>query len=289
MTTPYTWLSKVKTELMAEATANKDDRNLMWLINQMSARLDLKLQQPSLFVPYIETRTVPFSAAHINSARGIYYVGMPFLALSGIEVNGSALTIGTNVQGFPTNGAQPYTALRLIEGYCGSWYDYCAGCGYHEVEITATWGYRTRYATEGWQAADTLSAAIANTTVETFTVTNYPDSLDSFNLFSRFSPGMMLKIDSEFMLLIKVVNSTKTLTVKRGWNGSTAAAHSNGATVSVFQVEPALEELVRQACFRYAKRGAFEGAEIRDGAFVTFPQDLLPAVYGVLQDLQYAV
>lgn len=45
--------------------------------------------------------------------------------------------------------------------------------------------------------------------------------------------GQVFEIDSELFYVWEAVSGTKTLTVERGWNGTTAAAHTAGAVVTV--------------------------------------------------------
>lgn len=45
--------------------------------------------------------------------------------------------------------------------------------------------------------------------------------------------GQVFEIDSELFYVWEAVSGTKTVTVQRGWNGTTAAAHTAGAVVTV--------------------------------------------------------
>ena len=71
--------------------------------------------------------------------------------------------------------------------------------------------------------ADTLGADIGSTGATSITVTT-----------AVFQPGHVIKIDSEY-LWVYAVNGT-TLTVTRGFYGSTAATHSNAATIDIITV-----------------------------------------------------
>lgn len=46
-------------------------------------------------------------------------------------------------------------------------------------------------------------------------------------------PGGVIQIDSELMYVWELSSGSKTVTVERGWNGTTAAAHAAGAIVTV--------------------------------------------------------
>jgi hypothetical protein len=71
--------------------------------------------------------------------------------------------------------------------------------------------------------ADTLGAAIGSAGATSITVSN-----------AVFQPGHVIKVDSEYMWVSAV--SGTTLTVTRGFYGSTAATHSDGATVDIVTV-----------------------------------------------------
>lgn len=71
--------------------------------------------------------------------------------------------------------------------------------------------------------ADTLGAAISSSGATSITVTT-----------AVFQPGHVIKIDSEY-LWVSAVSGT-TLTVTRGFYGSTAATHSNGAAIDIVTV-----------------------------------------------------
>jgi len=71
-------------------------------------------------------------------------------------------------------------------------------------------------------------------------------------------------------------------------NGSTAAAHSNAASVSVWQVDENIKRAVtRQAANNYAKRGAYDSSTVTDLATVTFSADFLAEVREIMQSMAY--
>jgi hypothetical protein len=59
-------------------------------------------------------------------------------------------------------------------------------------------------------------------------------------------------------------------------NGSTAATHASGATVSAFEIEASVRRAVtRQTAFQYSRRGAYESKRVQDFATIEFPADTL--------------
>ncbi len=104
--------------------------------------------------------------------------------------------------------------------------------GMQTVQITGKWGYREVTEDIG---ADINEGAQYSATL---TVTDG----------SKFAVGQTVLIESE-QLYVSVI-STNDLTVVRGVNGSTAAAHSDGTDISVYRYP----ETVVEACLIQASR-----------------------------------
>lgn len=129
------------------------------------------------------------------------------------------------------------------------------GSGYRIWSIVGKWGYEDRRV-----SLTTLGAAISSTTATTIT------------LSAAGSPGMTLLIDSEQLYMTA---GTTTATVTRGVNGTTAATHSNGATVERYLYDSRAHDV----CLRLAQRrwrGRDAGADGSDGGGdvgVTIPRE----------------
>jgi hypothetical protein len=91
------------------------------------------------------------------------------------------------------------------------------------VQIAGVWGYGDGISATPYIVDTTLTAAISSTSATTCTVT----------AVTNLSPGQTILIDSEQMFIYSI--STLTLTVERGVNGTTAATHSNGASLYIYQ------------------------------------------------------
>lgn len=101
------------------------------------------------------------------------------------------------------------------------------------VQIAGSWGWTQTALTSSATLAEDLDATETGVDVSAGTA---------------FEIGMTIRIDSEVMFVDAI--STNTLTVRRGQNGSTAATHTTGAAITVFQAPAA----VREACALYAAR-----------------------------------
>lgn len=130
------------------------------------------------------------------------------------------------------------------------------------IDITALWGYHENYS-NAWSSIGTLQADISSTSATTFVAT-----AGTVALFETYA---YLKIDSEFMFVTSVLTTAPyTITVERGVNGTTAATHSSGTTVSAYQQMANVAQETRRLVIRaYSLRDAsnnvyVSGEEIRE-------------------------
>lgn len=283
MATPYATLDACRAELKAGVTVQ--DEILRRYIYQASARIDSMAGARDYYAPSIKTRSIPVNAMNVSSYNNTYQLNQNLLSLTGVSLNGSALTVGTNVEAYPTD-ATPYTALHLIGG-CGlSWYDWCnASCGIATISVSGTWGFRRDYA-EAWEAVDALASNI--TTSDTSLTVADVDGTDSWGFTPRLSAGNLIRIDDEMMVVNSASAITNIVTVKRAVNGTTAATHTATTEVEVFYPEETINRaIIRQAGFMFARRGAYEASSINEIGVITFPQDTLLEFRNAVQELQY--
>lgn len=279
MTTCYATLAQTKAHMAAELTI--DDVILLGLIRQVSNRID-KLFMPRraapVFAPYIETRNnYRLTGDRVNSYDGTYYFGEPLLALTSVGIGTQSLAV-PSVADLWQGGLSPYMTLGLVDNCCGSWYSYlqCSGCNRNAfVSIAGVWGYNVDYA-NAW--IDTLQdVPVANlTSSQTSFVVSDVDASNALGLTPAISAGNLLQIDTEWLEVTATDTTANTVTVRRGVNGSTAAAHTGGAAIYSFQVEEQIQRATyRQAAFEYAKIGAYDNKAVADLATVDFAPDVL--------------
>lgn len=280
--TPYATLADVRQELNADSTVG--DAEVMRRLRQVSARIDGMFHVPNLFVPSLGAREIPLSAGNISSVNRTLTLRTdeggvsPLLSLTGVGIGNRTLTVGSTVNIYPT-GSVPAYALQLACCQDLTWYGYCTSAS--SATITGVWGYHTDYA-HAWLAVDVLTANLSDSAI-TFTVADV-DGENGYAETPRISAGHLIQIDDEWMDVVKTNTVTNTVTVRRGVNGSTAAAHTSGAAVSVFLVEEDIRRAVaRQTAFQYSRRGAYETRRVQDLTAVDYPSDLLAEVKGLLQ------
>lgn len=286
MTSFYCTLADVKDEQDVNAAANTtQDARIFQLIRQVSQRVDRLFQsnRPQ-FWPYLEDRKFRVTPDRVNSLDNTFWFRDNLLALNTVTLGTTALVVATDVEAWPTIPT-PYQYLRLL-AYTDSWYDNCWNSSYTPLflQINGTWGFHTEYA-NAWLATTTVAVATATNT--TITLTDV-DGTDGYGRSPWISPGALLRIENEYLLVTAANTTTNVLTVKRGMNGTTGVNHGIGTGVDVWQVEDVLRRCVaRQSAFLYARRGAYESAQVTDIGIANYPSDLLAELRGVVHELVY--
>lgn len=236
---------------------------------------------------YAAVRITPHPA-NVNSRTKTLDIGKDLLEIIAITADGTPLTEGTTVYAEPL-GEYPIRVLRIDPDIDTAWWPSGSACDpYNSIVITGFWGYRRYYDQEGFLATDTIQDA-AGITANANTVTvDDSNGADYYGLPPRFSPGMLIRMDNELAEVTAVDDTTSTLTILRGQRGTTAAAHATGVAIHVWNIEPEIRRITaRQVALQYARKGAFQQAEISDLGIVTYPGDLASEVRGVLQGFMY--
>lgn len=143
------------------------------------------------------------------------------------------------------------------------------------ISVLGEWGCHNDYA-GAWLATDTLSAGI------NAAVTALPTTGSALIKY-----GQILKIDSEILNVSTVVTTT-TNVIKRGDNGSTAAAHLISAPISVWlpmeDIRAACEDIVLTEYNKRFGSGAEAGvATVTAAGVVIHPQDMSGFAKGLLE------
>lgn len=287
-TTPYCTLAEAKAELVSESSV--DDVKLLSKIRQVSARIDRKFWAfaDSFFAPTIATRDVPIFPDKIISWNRTLMLNYPMIAVSSVAINTITLVVGSNVRLYPPQNRTPYFNLQLINQAL-SWYALayqCNGCGTWQQQfatIAGTWGWNSDPANM-WMAVDTITTVGGiDTSAVTFTVADV-DGANPYGITPRISAGNLLQIDTEWMLVVSTVTGSNTVNVLRAQNGSTAASHTQGASVQVYQVDDNIRQATaRQVALEYARRGAFDARDVTGAGVIEFPRDTLQEFNGLLQ------
>ncbi len=195
-----------------------DDAVLSALIEQVSRYVDGPSGANTFFYPSYETRLYD-----VPNSRDLKIDG-PLLAITTF-LNGDGSTITSDQYRLHNPNKTPYWKVSLRDTATITWY-LSSGSAEQVLSIAGWWGHRKQYAVRGWTLAGTLGAAITDTTTKAFTMSSG----------HTLAVGQIIKIDSEIYNIATV--STNTITPnQRGDNGSTAATHSNGASVYIWNVQ----------------------------------------------------
>lgn len=279
--TLYATLAQAKSELQASLTVQ--DPLLLGLVRTASRRLDRLFQsRRPLFAPFVESRQFRVNAQAVNSWDNTFYFPDNLLALSAVTAGTTVLTVGTDVEAWPSL-ASPIHRLHLL--LAKSWYDYQTNNQTPlYVTINGIWGFHTDYP-NAWAHVDDLAGNISDSATS-ITVANV-DGADLYGVTPRISAGNLLRIGTEYLEVTATDTAANTATVRRGVNGSTAAAHVTGDDVETWQVEEPVQRIARQVAFMAARRGAFESQSITDLGVINFPSDILGEIRGVMAAYGY--
>lgn len=254
-----------------------DDPVLLMLSRQVSERIDQIMRME--FLPRKATYGHRYNSSALFSPYDLALY-QPLLELTTLT-NGNGNVIATGYSLYPSNST-PKGFIRLAQSGAVQW-AYTTN-GNDEINVVGVWGYR-QHASEAWVNTNTtLQAAIASTTATTFTVVNAA-ATDANGITPCLSAGMMIQIDTEWMMVMDV--TTNTLTVVRGVRGSTAATHLISTPVSVYNVEPTIQRAVMVwTALVYDRLG--ESVQVQldmEGKVLAFPKDAPQEVLDILCEL----
>ena len=171
----------------------------------------------------------------------------------------------------------PYWAVRLRPSASLSWVGTDAGDRHGAISIAGVWVYHASYAM-AWRTLTTLGVAITSASATTFTATSG----------ANFSSGQIIKVDSEYMLVVSV--AAAVVTVERGLNGSTAATHLILATVYVWrwqgEINRACRDIVMSAYNNRYGNAPTGQVRITGAGVIITPDDVPATTRLVLEQIQ---
>lgn len=279
----------MESQIATGSTLGVADKQILDSIRVVSKRVDRAFQnnRPQ-FAPYYEKRKTLLTASKVNSFDNtLLFDGGSLLELDAVDVNGTSLTVNSNVNAYPDPSVPPFREVFLNDASL-SWYGFCLSNFRQQqyVNITGYWGFHTDYL-NAFQTNDALTAAITTTTQSTFTVTSVVGA-DIYGMTPRISAGDLVKIDTELMFATYTDGAT-TVHVLRGYNGTTAATHLINAPVYTYQVEePVKAAVAKQAGMRVARIGGYNSVVVQGMSEIRYPADWLTEVWQMIGGYIYS-
>lgn len=192
--------------------------------------------------------------------------------------NGDDSTVADSDYNLVPKNSSPHYAIKLIMSSSETWDLDSSGNSESVIDVNAIWGYHTNYTQRAWSTGSTVSdsdtISASSTTVGVAALTN-------------FDPGQLIRIDDEIARITATAtttdsdsNSSYDLTLVRGENGSTAAAHDDSSAIYVWNVHPPVQSAVRAIVQNEYKRRYGETTAATatvTGAGVVLAPDSIPA------------
>ncbi len=265
----YASLSVLEAHLLASAQGTNIAQHRAILLDyarRATARIDSITH--NTFAPMRQVRYFDCRGDHLDPTTRTIYLGASIAeVISLTDGTGASLTHNTDWHYYP-RGVQ---STHYLQGKTDSTWTQYADDWMNAIVIDGVWCHRARYDHIGWiPSGDTVQADVS-ADMTTIPVTD-ADEVNGWGIAPRFDVGQLIRIATEYMTIISIDGNN--LRVIRGYNGTTATAHT--ANTPIFTFNPQ-EEIVR-ACalitaFNYANRGRYERVRF-DGINATETMEL---------------
>lgn len=245
----YATLAQLRTFLESGGvTMSVDDDAKLISYLMMGSRLMDQIYKRR-FYPLVETRTYDYQ----NSTALTFDDDL--LEVTTLAVEGTTITASEYLL-YPLNKT-PKGWLEMKDDSTEdlSYSDRAQGA----ITVLGMWGYHDDWASAWADSQDEVKDNPLTAAATSLTV-NDADGGDENGLTPRFAVGDLLKIEDEYLAVTAVNTTTQVLTVKRGVNGTTAAAHIQNTTIYTFTpFSPATSGLLDLAKWFYEHRKAAGG------------------------------
>lgn len=294
----YATLYQARQYLGLSATETGDDTKLETFAQQSSRSIERYCRRR--FDVRYETRLLDYPIA-ARSAFGVYSAEMFVAQMNAagdlgqgrLKVDDDLLSVSELLNGEETEvvasdyvlepaNVYPKHSIRLKSGSGLYWLPDSDGNREQVISVTGLWGYHDRYSDAWVNSLDTVQNNPLTAIATSLTVSD-GDGLAGDGAANRFQAGQLIQIESEFLEVSYV--SSNTLTVVRGANGSTAAAHAQGTAISIYRPMPdVVLAATRLIAWRYRQKDAnsFNRETILETGVYIAPTAMPPDVVSLL-------
>jgi len=181
--------------------------------------------------------------------------------------NGDDSTLAATEYNLTPKNISPAYAIKLKAASTYYWTMDDDGNIEDVIDVLGIWGYHDRYTQRAWLTGGTVN--------ETLTASDLTITMSSGSLFAA---GQIIRMESELCIISSVSEAAVTV-LKRGDNGSTAAAHAQTTTVvyiwqPMTQVKQAVYEMATGAYGRRTGQNMADVSSIAAGGMVITPRDI---------------
>ena len=260
---PNSYLSLADLKTLIDKTSSNDDAQFLLLAPSVSRQID---EYCNRFFFSKDSQTMYFSGENRTQLTVPDILSVTTLKVdTTLDGTYDETIAATDYSLWPWND-DPKVAIELLPKSTSL---YIFPSGPKNIEVVGSFGFKETL----WSQTETLT--LANSSVVTATV-----SASGHNI----SPGHTIKCESEQMYVEAVPTGT-TLTVERGVNGTTAAAHTAKA-MSIYQYPRDLQLAVASQIKRWqaqAEAGFSDAVGAADGGTLLYSRELHPEVKSILK------
>lgn len=256
----YTTLTAVKRLKGIATVQTVDDDVLIDDIHQASGFIDIWSTRH--FVPYVFAKSL--DASHVSG----YDLDTrdDLLAVTTVT-NGDGEVIDSSSYNLRPDNIYPKRKIELISSGAVVW-----GLQYNEsrIVINGIWGHHNYYP-NAWAGGSVLNGSLNDSDTSVTVASGTPYKVLDYIL-----------VENEQMQVTAI--STNTLTVTRGVNGTTAAAHTSNPAAKIYQQNPSIRFCANQVVkWMYENRDKVEGTvQLAEELGVVIVQEL-PMVKKLLE------
>lgn len=192
------------------------------------------------------------------------WLSRPLLSLTEVTIDDAAQSLANEIVTLPKGDKMVF---RLHKSSGASWLS--PNTREESISVTGVWAYRDP-PSEGWRSTGDALAANLNASTPAFTVDDVAGFNDRFQT-PRFSPGLLVRIGSEYMQVKRVDADTNTVSVVRGIRGTTKAEHVQGTAIDYWlPQESIVYGATRWAGQMYMMRAQYQTKKAEGMAEVTY-------------------